>query len=100
LIGELAMQSAEFASLWSAHPVHRCAFSTERYRHPLVGELTLEQEVMDLPDDDGQQLFVMTAESGSSSHAALRLLAGLTADAHRATPHTSRCAHSRSNSAS
>lgn len=77
LVGELSMASAEFAALWAAHPVHRCASATVRYRHPLVGELTLEQEVMDLPEDDGQQLFVISAEPGSSSHAALRLLAGL-----------------------
>ncbi|MGA6162552.1 helix-turn-helix domain-containing protein [Amycolatopsis magusensis] len=81
LIGELTMQSPEFAALWTAHPVHQCAFSTVRYRHPLVGELTLRHEIMDLPEDDGQQLFLTTAEPGSSSHAALRLLSGLTAPA-------------------
>jgi transcriptional regulator with XRE-family HTH domain len=77
LIGELSMESPEFATLWSAHSVHQCAFSTIRYRHPLVGAMTLEQEVMNLPDDGGQQLIVTAAEPGSSSHAALHLLADL-----------------------
>ncbi|MCO5969476.1 helix-turn-helix transcriptional regulator [Actinoallomurus soli] len=80
LVGELAMKSPDFAALWSAHPVGDCAYNTREYRHPLVGALTLSEEVMPLPDDRGQRVMVWTAEPGSPSAAALRLLADLSAE--------------------
>ncbi|MCP2167538.1 helix-turn-helix transcriptional regulator [Goodfellowiella coeruleoviolacea] len=81
LVGELTMRSAEFAALWSAHPVRRCARHTREYRHPVVGPLTLNDELLTLPDDEGQRLVVFTVAPGSASQAALRLLADLVADA-------------------
>jgi transcriptional regulator with XRE-family HTH domain len=78
LIGDLCVGSPEFAELWAAHGVADCGPAARVYHHPVVGELTLTGELMALPDD-GQRVAVLTAEPGSSSHAALRLLAGLTA---------------------
>lgn len=83
LIGELTIKSAEFSALWSAHSVRRCAHHTREYRHPAVGPLVLTDELLQLPDDEGQRLVIFTAEPGSPSHAALRLLAGLTAERSR-----------------
>ncbi|KOX20018.1 XRE family transcriptional regulator [Saccharothrix sp. NRRL B-16348] len=77
LVGELSLKSPEFRSLWSTHPVRRCAFHDRRFRHPVVGELTLNDELMALPEDEGQRLVVFTAAPGSSSAAALTLLAEL-----------------------
>uniref|UniRef100_UPI003F491143 helix-turn-helix transcriptional regulator n=1 Tax=Nonomuraea bangladeshensis TaxID=404385 RepID=UPI003F491143 len=77
LIGELTMHSVEFASLWSAHPIHECTSTTERYQHPLVGAMTLDEEVMHLPGDAGQRLIVINARPDSSSAAALSLLADI-----------------------
>jgi transcriptional regulator with XRE-family HTH domain len=74
LIGELTMRSDEFATLWSAHPVRACAHHTRDYYHPLVGTLTLTDDLLVLPDDDGQRLAVFYAEPGSPSAAALELL--------------------------
>jgi transcriptional regulator with XRE-family HTH domain len=74
LIGELTRKSPEFAELWSAHPVRGCAFHARRYRHRLVGELTLTDELMALPDDEGQRVVVFTAEPGSASAVALARL--------------------------
>ncbi|MFC4029891.1 helix-turn-helix domain-containing protein [Streptomyces polygonati] len=74
LVGELTMQSREFLGLWSSHPVRNCAFSTRDYRHPLVGTLTLTDEMLQLPDDGGQRVVVYTAQPGSPSESALKLL--------------------------
>ncbi|MFJ5722981.1 helix-turn-helix transcriptional regulator [Streptomyces sp. NPDC093149] len=75
LVGELAVHSEEFAELWATHPVGECGSITERYHHPLVGSLALDEEVMHLPADAGQRLVVLNAEPDSPSAAALRLLA-------------------------
>jgi transcriptional regulator with XRE-family HTH domain len=80
LIGELSVTSQEFARLWAAHPVRQCHATARSFRHPLVGTLTLNSEAMDLAHDTGQRLFIYTAEPHSPSEAALRLLAGLTAE--------------------
>jgi transcriptional regulator with XRE-family HTH domain len=75
LVGELTMRSREFAALWSAHPVRGCAHHTRDYHHPLVGTLTLTDDLLTFPDDDGQRLAMFYAEPGSPSAAALELLA-------------------------
>lgn len=78
LIGELTMKSEEFAALWASHPVHRCVpHLTREFRHPLVGTLTLNNELLDLSTDAGQRMAVFTADPGSPSAAALALLADL-----------------------
>ncbi|MDX3231119.1 helix-turn-helix transcriptional regulator [Streptomyces sp. ME19-01-6] len=82
LIGELTMKSGEFAALWSRHPVRKCAFGTKSFHHPLVGPMELTFEMTRLPDAAGQCLLMYGAEPGSSSEAALRLLAtGVAPDA-------------------
>jgi hypothetical protein len=62
--------------------VRQCRASVRGFRHPLVGGLTLNEEIMELVQDEGQRLIVYTAEPGSPSEAGLRLLAGLTAEEH------------------
>jgi hypothetical protein len=62
------------------HPVRQCRATVRGFRHPLVGALTLNSEVMELVPDTGQRLFIYSAEPDSPSDAALRLLAGLTAE--------------------
>ncbi|MFF8372161.1 helix-turn-helix domain-containing protein [Streptomyces lydicus] len=76
LLAELALRSPEFAGLWAAHPVRTCATHTRAYRHPVVGPLTLTDELLTLPDDPGQRVVLYHAEPGSASAAALRRLAG------------------------
>ena len=53
----------------------------KRLRHPLVGDLELAYEAMQLPDSPGWTLFAFTAEPGTPSDERLRLLGSLTADA-------------------
>jgi transcriptional regulator with XRE-family HTH domain len=88
LVGELTMHSPEFAALWSAHPVRGCAHHTRVYHHPLVGDLTLTDDLMILPDDGGQRLAVFYAEPGSPSVAGLELLARAESSSTTATAST------------
>ncbi|MBP2368464.1 helix-turn-helix transcriptional regulator [Pseudonocardia parietis] len=74
LVGELTMNSPEFARLWAGHDVRLCTSGTKRFRHPEVGELELGYEVLHLPEGNGQRIITHTAEAGSASFAALRLL--------------------------
>lgn len=74
LIGELTINSEQFAALWSAHPVAEHASGPRHLRHPEVGELTLDLETLLLADDPDQRLLIYSAADQSPSHAALRLL--------------------------
>lgn len=74
LVGELSVNSPEFARLWAGHDVKLCTSGSKRFRHPEVGDLDLGFEVLHLPEGNGQRILTHTAEPGSASFAALRLL--------------------------
>lgn len=75
LVGELSTLSEEFRTRWASHNVrfHRTGFKD--IHHPVVGDLRLRFEAMDLPADPGLSLVVYTAEAGSASEDGLNLLA-------------------------
>jgi transcriptional regulator with XRE-family HTH domain len=75
LIGELSTRSEAFRVRWAAHNVKFHRTGTKTLRHPVVGELTLDYEALDLPGDNGQRILVYSAEPGSRSQGALNLLA-------------------------
>ena len=75
LIGELSTRSDDFRVRWAAHNVKFHRTGAKRFHHPVVGELTLSFEALELAADPGQRLNVYTAEPGSRSHEALSLLA-------------------------
>jgi transcriptional regulator with XRE-family HTH domain len=75
LIGELSTRSEEFRTWWAAHNVRFHRTGVKRYHHPAVGDLTLAFEALDLPADAGLRISAYTAEPGSTSEDALRLLA-------------------------
>lgn len=77
LIAELTTASDEFAAIWHDRPVQDCLHTPRRYRHPLVGELTLNEEILRLPDDPGQRLIISAAEPGSADADKLELLGAL-----------------------
>ena len=56
----------------------------KHFRHPLVGDLHLMYEALDLSADAGLSLLVYTAEPGSTTEDALRLLASWAATQHAA----------------
>jgi hypothetical protein len=78
LIGELSTRSDEFRVRWAAHNVRFHRTGTKRIHHPVVGELDLSYESMELSADD-LSIAIFTAEAGSATQHALDLLASWTA---------------------
>ncbi|AQT71302.1 hypothetical protein B1K54_06000 [Streptomyces sp. fd1-xmd] len=81
LIGSLMLQSPDFASLWSKHPVRDCTVGTKTLHHPVVGPLTLDFENLHLTDGTNHRMLLYSAPESSPSDAALRMLSSLTAGA-------------------
>ncbi|QIB42139.1 helix-turn-helix domain-containing protein [Streptomyces aureoverticillatus] len=79
-VGELSLRSPEFRRLWARHDVRRKTHDSKRFRHPLVGELTLDYESLTVNSAPGQQLVVYQAAPDSASEQALTLLGSLAAD--------------------
>lgn len=75
LVDDLNRQSAEFGTMWQAHDVRTHDTGFKAIRHPVVGDLHLSFEAMELPADLGQNLIVYGAEPGSETADRLRLLA-------------------------
>jgi len=71
LIGLLSTRSDEFRMLWAGHDVRFHRSGTKRFHHPLVGDLTLAYEGLELPADIGLTLVAYSAEPGSTSESAL-----------------------------
>jgi len=78
LSGELSTRSEEFRVRWAAHDVRFHRTGVKRFHHPVVGDLTLTYEALELPADPGLTIFAYTAEPNSPSHDALNLLASWT----------------------
>jgi hypothetical protein len=79
LVGELSTRSDPFRTWWAAHNVRYHQTGTKRLHHPVVGELELSYEVLDVSADDGLTIAAYSAEPGSRSAEALDLLASWTA---------------------
>jgi transcriptional regulator with XRE-family HTH domain len=75
LIGELSTRSEPFRAWWAAHNVRFHRAGVKRLRHPVVGDLTLTYESLELAADEGLRISAYTAEPGTPSHDALNLLA-------------------------
>ena len=73
-MGELSTQSEEFRQLWALHNVRFHVSGVKEFRHPIVGEITLSYERMELSADNGLAIMTYTAEPGSKSEQSLRLL--------------------------
>jgi transcriptional regulator with XRE-family HTH domain len=74
LVGELLMKSADFAALWSSHPVRNCTSGVKSFHHPMVGPMELSFETLEMADQSGHRVLMYSAEPGSPSEAGLRLL--------------------------
>ncbi|MGK5112664.1 MULTISPECIES: helix-turn-helix domain-containing protein [unclassified Geodermatophilus] len=86
LVGELATRSDAFGTRWAAHDVRLHHTGTKRFRHPVVGDLTVGFNATELPADPGLTLTVYTAEPGSESAEKLALLASWAATPGRVQP--------------
>ena len=78
LIGELSTRSQEFVTRWARHDVKFHRSGVKRLRHPIVGELALPYEAMDLPADPGLRLNIYTPQPDSPEAEALALLTSWT----------------------
>lgn len=75
LVGELATRSEVFRTLWASHDVRVHRTGSKNVHHPVVGDLDLTFEAMDLTSEPGLQLLAFSAPPGSASHDGLQLLA-------------------------
>ena len=82
LIGELSTRSEDFRTRWAATTCGSTAPGKELH-HPVVGDLDLNFEAMELPSQPGLTLLVYTAPQGSPSADSLALLASWAATAER-----------------
>ncbi len=73
LIGELSVSSPEFRTWWAEHDVRARCRGSKRFHHPVVGELVLHIEALQLPDGE-RWLYAYTVEPWSGSAEAMRLL--------------------------
>lgn len=74
LVDELRSGSDEFARLWGQHDVATDPVLTKTFRHPVVGDVTVDCDELMLTDRD-QHLVLYTAPPGSPSADALAFLA-------------------------
>jgi transcriptional regulator with XRE-family HTH domain len=75
LVGELCTRSEEFRTRWAAHDVRLHSTGIKQFRHPVVGELDLNFETMELTADPGLSMTLLSAPAGSAADDALQLLA-------------------------
>jgi transcriptional regulator with XRE-family HTH domain len=100
LVGELSTRSEEFRGHWATHDVRLHNKGEKRFNHPVVGELDLSYNRIELSADPGLTIVAYTAEPGSRSEEAFSLLASWAAteearetvagnaSAHTASPET------------
>ena len=75
MIGELVTRSDAFRTRWAAHNVRFHRTGVKRLHHPVVGDLELSYEGLELPADPGWHLYAFTATPGTPSDERLRFLA-------------------------
>ncbi|MEU2975109.1 helix-turn-helix transcriptional regulator [Nocardiopsis alba] len=75
LIGELSTRSDEFRRLWGAHNVRHHGTGFKTFHHPVVGEMTLAYEGLEMEAEPGLTITIYTAEPGSPSAERMSLLA-------------------------
>ncbi|WP_130494431.1 helix-turn-helix transcriptional regulator [Motilibacter rhizosphaerae] len=74
LVQELAQGSTPFRRLWASDPARLPGHRTKQVDHPVLGRLTVDCDVLLVPEDD-QQVVMVTAAPGSAEERSLRSLA-------------------------
>lgn len=75
LVGELSTRSPEFRTRWAAHDVKQHYTGKKQFHHPVVGDLHLTYQALDLFAEQGLSVLVYTPQPGTGTDEALRLLA-------------------------
>ncbi len=86
LVGELSTRSEVFRRRWASHDVQYHRSGQMRLRHPVVGQLDLNFESMELPSEPGLTLNVYTAAADTPTADALKMLASWAATQDFAQP--------------
>ncbi|MGC5287261.1 hypothetical protein [Micromonospora sp. DT231] len=73
LIDDLRATNPDFARLWERRDVQAAPMLTKTFRHPAVGEITVDCDTLTLTDRD-QFLVLFTAPPGSPGAEGLALL--------------------------
>jgi transcriptional regulator with XRE-family HTH domain len=73
-LAELRAASAEFNEIWATNPVCAPGHRTKTMTHPELGRLRINCDILTVPDDD-QQVVFMTADPDTPTARALRHLA-------------------------
>jgi transcriptional regulator with XRE-family HTH domain len=81
LVGELSTRSETFRVRWADHNVRQHRAGVKHFHHPVVGDVTLAYESMELVADPGLFLNGYSAEPGTAGQDALNLLASWAATA-------------------
>jgi PAS domain-containing protein len=75
LVGELSTRSELFRQRWASQDVRFHRSGRKRLNHPIVGQLDLDFEAMELPSEPGLKLNIYTAAADSPTADGLKLLA-------------------------
>ncbi|WP_245630561.1 helix-turn-helix transcriptional regulator [Granulicoccus phenolivorans] len=68
LVGDLAVNSPEFRTWWAEQRVVERTAGIKNLHHPVVGDLTVDYEALDVAGEEDQTLFIYTARPGSPTH--------------------------------
>jgi transcriptional regulator with XRE-family HTH domain len=86
LVGELSTRSEDFRTRWAQHDVRLHSGGYKDFRHPVVGNLHLAFDALELPNGPGLTLTAYSADPGTASEDGLRLLASWAASELIPTP--------------
>lgn len=75
LIGELSVRDADFRRWWSDHHVAVRSSGVKEFRHPDVGDLTLDWDTLTAASGPDQQMISWSAKPSSPSLERLQQLA-------------------------
>ena len=85
LIGELSTRSDAFRTRWGQHDVRLHRGGYKDFRHPVIGDLHLAFDALEIPNAPGLTLTAYSADPGTPSEDGLRLLASWAATEHAST---------------
>ncbi|MGI5117908.1 helix-turn-helix transcriptional regulator [Marinactinospora thermotolerans] len=83
LVGELSTRSELFRQRWASQDVRFHRSGRKRLRHPVVGQLDLDFETLELPSEPGLYLNIYTAPADTPTADGLKLLASWVASQER-----------------
>ena len=79
LVRELSTASEVFRARWAGHNVRFHDAGIKRFHHPVVGDLTLSFNQLEVSGDPGLTIVAYAAQPGSRDEQALKLLASWSA---------------------